>query len=188
MALLQDIWSGLAQTFEGITRPAAPAMPEAEAPKEAAISASTNPLPLNTTPDDTTHVSQLQYMQDGSVRVGNIELPALVAKQLRDLGHPIETYSPGQLKEVLDACHFDCNLIDDDRAVVHNLSDRMDYDFREKQADLYDNDTDMFAYRSNAGRVMPMSSLPTPEAPAEPSWAERVGSAQPQPETYVARI
>jgi len=115
-----------------------------------------------------------QELRCGTVRVGTVELPALVAKQLRELGHPIETYSPGQLKEAIDACAVDGNLFDDHDGV--NFSDSLHLDPREVQEDMSDYDVQMMSYRRCAGRVHAPSSRPPEE---EKSWVDHIGGAPP---------
>lgn len=52
-------------------------------------------------------------ISNGAIVINGVELPQLVADQLKMLGIPLAYYNAGQLKAAKDGCAFDCNLVDD---------------------------------------------------------------------------
>ena len=182
MSLLIDIASGIVQSLDGVfsSKPLA-------APEEKTADERGKEFP-GWNGAETGETPRTHQLQDGSLRVGSIEISALVAKQLRELGHPIESYTPGQLKEAIDACHYDGRLIDDPNGV--GFSDTLHKGMRETQEEMYDDDVDVLTYRGRGGKVSAPISLPTPNQPAEQqSWVNRIGAGTSQEqESYVTHL
>lgn len=49
----------------------------------------------------------------GAIIVNGVEIPRNVAEQLRRLGLPLSWYNQGELEDAVEACAYDCTLVDD---------------------------------------------------------------------------
>src|SRR5438105_4457945 len=73
------------------------------------------------------------HVVEGAVIVNGVALPQVVVDQLRQLGIALSWYSEGELEDAVEACAFDCQLIDDDDGV--DFEDKLHYSEHKREED-----------------------------------------------------
>lgn len=115
--------------------------------------------------------------QQNSVEINGVAVPMLVARQLRELGIPLESYTSGELHAAIHACSHDSRLIDDPEG-AHFL-DKLSRDSHEEEHDNLAPSKRTMSHRIG-GRIT---------AP-EQNWAERVSHEKldPQAQSFCERL
>ncbi|NBO18712.1 MAG: hypothetical protein EBV03_05675 [Proteobacteria bacterium] len=116
-----------------------------------------------------------EHKLSSGVEVNGVMLPMNVAQQLRELGTPLEHYSPSELNAAIQACMIDGRLIDDPNGV--GFMDMLVKDASEEQADLQG---ESMSYRWRSGLKAP--------AKEDASWTDRVERVNGAAQSYCERL
>lgn len=72
-------------------------------------------------------------VSEGETVINGVALPQQVIEELRKLGIALSWYNAGELRDAIEATHFDSQLVDDHNGV--NFRDRLRHTEEEKEAD-----------------------------------------------------
>lgn len=159
MSFIKDILISIEQATEAMIGEALPRTPSPESPTQL-------PEPQSK--------AQEEHGLSSGVMVNGVVLPVNVAQQLRELGVPLENYSPQDLHAAIQACMVDGRLVDDPNGV--NFHDMLTKEASEEHADRYNEGMN---YRMR-------SSVHSPAGGG--SWAERVQHVSPSAQSFCERL
>jgi hypothetical protein len=130
-----------------------------------------------------TYANDGEMNADGSITIGTVVLPRIVADQLKKLGGSLAFFNAGQLQAAIDGCAIDCNLIDD--AHGDNFLDGLTLDDSEIDKDEEDSEISEDLFRRNflsagRGNVFAEPSEATGSVFYDPQFRDRIKAEREQ--------